>query len=257
MIRLVYPTPTWEDLVELALDEIRAFGAGQYQVARRLRALLDALRADLPEHRRPWRPRALCWLMRSSTHTARASVPTRSSPIAKVSACRARGEPVDTESDDKGPGAPPSGGRVRPRWPLATVSSGPRLPGEGQVRWARLARREGSVTQERLGHSDFSTTQRYLAAPSRRGRHCTSWIRAVVTVASASSMLLRVCAASANGASLLTTLPGQNPRRRIRRRSRLRIPHTEMGESGRPNGSMNSVTGPACVGTVPSSTSIE
>jgi uncharacterized membrane protein len=53
VMRLVYPTPTWEDLVELALDEIRAFGAGQYQVARRLRALLDALRADLSEHRRP------------------------------------------------------------------------------------------------------------------------------------------------------------------------------------------------------------
>lgn len=53
MIRLVFPTPTWADLVELALDEIRAFGAGQYQVARRLRALLDALIADLPEHRRP------------------------------------------------------------------------------------------------------------------------------------------------------------------------------------------------------------
>ena len=53
VIRLVYPTPTWGDLVELALDEIRAFGAGQHQVARRLRALLDALIADLPEHRRP------------------------------------------------------------------------------------------------------------------------------------------------------------------------------------------------------------
>jgi uncharacterized membrane protein len=52
-VRLVYPTPTWEDLVQLALDEIRAFGAGQYQVARRLRALLDALLADLPEKRRP------------------------------------------------------------------------------------------------------------------------------------------------------------------------------------------------------------
>jgi uncharacterized membrane protein len=52
-VRLVYPTPTWEDLVELALDEIRAFGAGQYQVARRLRALLDALIADLPERRHP------------------------------------------------------------------------------------------------------------------------------------------------------------------------------------------------------------
>jgi uncharacterized membrane protein len=49
----VYPTPAWQDLVELALDEIRAFGAGQYQVARRLRALLDALIADLPEKRRP------------------------------------------------------------------------------------------------------------------------------------------------------------------------------------------------------------
>jgi len=52
-VRLVYPTPTWEDLVELALDEIRAFGAGQYQIARRLRALLDALIADVPEKRRP------------------------------------------------------------------------------------------------------------------------------------------------------------------------------------------------------------
>ena len=49
----MFPTPTWEDLVELALDEIRAFGAGQYQVARRLRGLLDALIADMPEHRQP------------------------------------------------------------------------------------------------------------------------------------------------------------------------------------------------------------
>ena len=52
-IRLVYPAPTWEDLVELALNEIRAFGAGQYQVARRMRALLDDLIADVPEKRRP------------------------------------------------------------------------------------------------------------------------------------------------------------------------------------------------------------
>ena len=35
VMRLVYATPTWDDLVEVALDEIRAFGAGQYQVARR------------------------------------------------------------------------------------------------------------------------------------------------------------------------------------------------------------------------------
>jgi uncharacterized membrane protein len=51
--RLVYPTPTWDDFVDLALDEIRAFGAGQYQVARRMRAMLDDLIADLPERRRP------------------------------------------------------------------------------------------------------------------------------------------------------------------------------------------------------------
>ena len=51
--RLVYPTPTWEDLVQLALDEIRAFGAGQYQVTRRMRAMLDDLIADVPESRRP------------------------------------------------------------------------------------------------------------------------------------------------------------------------------------------------------------
>ena len=52
-VRLIYPTPTWDDLVELALDEIRAFGAGQYQVVRRLRALLDGMVADVPERRRP------------------------------------------------------------------------------------------------------------------------------------------------------------------------------------------------------------
>lgn len=50
--RLVYPTPEWDDLVELALDEIRAFGAGQYQIARRMRALLQALVDDVPERRR-------------------------------------------------------------------------------------------------------------------------------------------------------------------------------------------------------------
>jgi uncharacterized membrane protein len=53
VIRLVYPTPTWDDLVELGLDEIRAFGAGSYQIARRLRALLDDLLTDLPEQRHP------------------------------------------------------------------------------------------------------------------------------------------------------------------------------------------------------------
>ena len=51
--RLLYPTPTWADLVALALDEIRAFGAGQYQIARRMRALLNGLLEDLPAERHP------------------------------------------------------------------------------------------------------------------------------------------------------------------------------------------------------------
>ncbi|MGH1550744.1 DUF2254 domain-containing protein [Leifsonia poae] len=61
-LRLVYPTPTWDDLVELALDEIRQFGTGQYQIARRLRAMLDALLDDLPERRRPALRRQLALL---------------------------------------------------------------------------------------------------------------------------------------------------------------------------------------------------
>lgn len=51
--RLVYPTPSWDDLVALSLDEIRAFGAGQYQIARRVPALLHDLIADLAAHRHP------------------------------------------------------------------------------------------------------------------------------------------------------------------------------------------------------------
>jgi len=51
--RFIYSTPTWEDLVELALSEIRVFGAGQYQVDRRLRALLEALIGEAPDRRKP------------------------------------------------------------------------------------------------------------------------------------------------------------------------------------------------------------
>ena len=52
-VRVIYRTPTWDDLVELALVEIRAFGAGQYQVTRRMFALFDSLLRDLPAKRHP------------------------------------------------------------------------------------------------------------------------------------------------------------------------------------------------------------
>jgi uncharacterized membrane protein len=52
-IRVIVRTPTWDDLVELALVEIRAFGASQYQVTRRMFALFDSLLRDLPAKRHP------------------------------------------------------------------------------------------------------------------------------------------------------------------------------------------------------------
>jgi len=52
-LRLVYPTPQWEDFVALAVSEIRLFGAGSIQVARRLRAMLEHLAGALPEARIP------------------------------------------------------------------------------------------------------------------------------------------------------------------------------------------------------------
>jgi uncharacterized membrane protein len=50
-VRLVYRTPGWDDFVHLAIMEIRQFGAGSVQVARRLRAMLDNLIQVLPSGR--------------------------------------------------------------------------------------------------------------------------------------------------------------------------------------------------------------
>ena len=52
-IRLWYRTPSWADYLSLAIDETRHYGKGSVQVMRRLRALLDDLRASVPEFRRP------------------------------------------------------------------------------------------------------------------------------------------------------------------------------------------------------------
>ena len=51
-IRVVVPSPSWDDYMDLGLSEIRRAGAGQFQVARRMRALLDHLDAVCPEPRR-------------------------------------------------------------------------------------------------------------------------------------------------------------------------------------------------------------
>jgi uncharacterized membrane protein len=52
-LRVLFSTPNWEDFVQLSFGEIRLYGAGNFQVARRLRAMIDNLVKALPESRRP------------------------------------------------------------------------------------------------------------------------------------------------------------------------------------------------------------
>jgi len=47
-LRLIFPTPTWEDYLALAFDEIRQYGARSVQVMRRLRSALIGLAESVP-----------------------------------------------------------------------------------------------------------------------------------------------------------------------------------------------------------------
>ena len=51
-LRLEMHKPAWEDFVSLALDEIRQYGKGTFQVVRRLRAMLEDLLEIVPDPRR-------------------------------------------------------------------------------------------------------------------------------------------------------------------------------------------------------------
>jgi len=50
-MRVVYRAPGWDELLALALTEVRHYGAPAHQVARRMRALLDGLVEVVPEQR--------------------------------------------------------------------------------------------------------------------------------------------------------------------------------------------------------------
>ena len=52
-LRVIFPTPDWEDFVHLTFREIRLYGAENLQVARRLRAMIENLAQTLPQQRRP------------------------------------------------------------------------------------------------------------------------------------------------------------------------------------------------------------
>jgi uncharacterized membrane protein len=51
-LRLIFPTPTWEDYLTLAFDEIRQYGTGSVQVMRRLRSALLGMMDSLTEPER-------------------------------------------------------------------------------------------------------------------------------------------------------------------------------------------------------------
>jgi uncharacterized membrane protein len=50
-LRLIVRTPNWNDFVSLAFTEVRMCGAGNIQVARRLRAMIENLMQTLPDSR--------------------------------------------------------------------------------------------------------------------------------------------------------------------------------------------------------------
>jgi uncharacterized membrane protein len=52
VLRLMFPMPTWEDYLTLAFDEIRQYGVGSLQVARRLRAALNAIADSVADENR-------------------------------------------------------------------------------------------------------------------------------------------------------------------------------------------------------------
>jgi len=52
-LRVIFGTPNWQDFVHLTFSEIRQYGAGNFQVARRLRAMIDNVLQSVPERRTP------------------------------------------------------------------------------------------------------------------------------------------------------------------------------------------------------------
>jgi uncharacterized membrane protein len=50
-LRVIFRTPNWEDFVHLTFSEIRACGAANLQIVRRLRSMIDNLQKTLPDFR--------------------------------------------------------------------------------------------------------------------------------------------------------------------------------------------------------------
>jgi uncharacterized membrane protein len=64
-LRVIFPTPGWDDFVQLTFREIRLYGAENFQIARRLGAMIRDLMELLPVVRRPALQRELDLLNRA------------------------------------------------------------------------------------------------------------------------------------------------------------------------------------------------
>ena len=52
VVRLIYPTPNWEDFLSLSFDEIRQYGASSVQVMRRLRSAFAGVAESMSDDSR-------------------------------------------------------------------------------------------------------------------------------------------------------------------------------------------------------------
>jgi uncharacterized membrane protein len=108
-LRVVYRTPGWEDFVLLAVTEIRQYGSGSIQVARRLRAMLENLI--------------------SATPPARATVLREQLRLLQLSVERSFQEPADRESaghaDYQGVGGSHNGEPAPEPPAVTTATAGP------------------------------------------------------------------------------------------------------------------------------------
>jgi uncharacterized membrane protein len=66
-LRVIFPTPNWEDFIHLTFSEIRQCGSNNLQIVRRLRAMIENLIQTLPSHRQPALQQELSLLDREVT----------------------------------------------------------------------------------------------------------------------------------------------------------------------------------------------
>ena len=69
-LRLVWRSPGWDDVLDLAFDEIRGYGASSLQVARRLRAVLEDLLAATPSRAARRHSASICARLDAAVLTA-------------------------------------------------------------------------------------------------------------------------------------------------------------------------------------------